>query len=36
MGKNKWLWFLPVGCPAPEQGLDYKASIPIAGLLEES
>lgn len=35
MGKNKWLWFLPVGGPLPEQGLDYHADIPVAGVINE-
>jgi hypothetical protein len=35
MGKNKLLWFLPIGGPHPEQGLDYHANIPVAGVLPE-
>jgi hypothetical protein len=34
-GKNKCLWLLPIGGPHPEQGLDYKANIPVAGVLSE-
>ena len=34
-GKNKFLWFLPIGGPHPEQGLDYQANIPVAGVLSE-
>ena len=34
-GKNKCLWLLPIGGPHPEQGLDYQANIPVAGVLSE-
>jgi len=35
MGKNKLLWFLPIGGPTPDQGLDYHANIPVAGVIKE-
>ena len=34
-GTNKWLWFVPVGGPRPEQGLDYGANIPVGGVITD-
>ena len=34
-GENFWLWFVPIGGPKPEQGLDYLANIPVAGVITE-
>ena len=33
MGKNRLLWFLPIGGPSPDQGLDYSANIPMVGVI---
>ena len=35
MGKNKLLWFLPIGGPTPDRGLDYNANIPVVGVITE-
>ena len=32
MGKSPLVWFLPIGSPDPECGLDYDADIPVFGL----
>jgi len=34
-GENVWLWFVPIGGPRPEQGLDYMANIPVSGVITE-
>ena len=34
-GENKWLWLVPITSVDPSCGLDYKANIPVGGVIPE-